>query len=127
MYEFVTQYDLYKFRINICSISGILIVLNRSNRSNHEIVLDILRAIDIDGATIYEIQFKTYISYQHLKRYLTDLVQNDLIVYRNEEKRFMITQRGIYAVNLYTKIDELLGRKILHNVMKTTEYITSFP
>ena len=53
MYESVTQYNLYKVRINIGSISEynpIEIILNKSNRSNHEIVSDILRAIDIDGA-----------------------------------------------------------------------------
>ena len=103
------------------------VVLNRSNRSNNEMVSDILRAIDADGATIYEIQFKTYISYQHLKKYLTYLVQNELIVYRKEEKKFRITPRGLYAVDVYTKMDELLRRKTLHNTMKTTEYVTLFP
>jgi hypothetical protein len=55
MYESVTQYNLYKVRINIGSISEynpIEIILNKSNRSNHEIVSDILRAIDIDGAIL---------------------------------------------------------------------------
>jgi predicted transcriptional regulator len=84
-------------------------------------VSDILQAIDINEATIYEIQFKTYISYQHLKKYLAYLVQNELITYKKDEKRFKITQRGIYAVDLYAKMDELLGRKILHNVMKTSQ------
>ena len=109
MHESITQYDLYKVRIIIGSISEynpIEIILNRSNRSNHEMVSDILRAIDTDGATIYEIQFKTYISYQHLKKYLAYLVQNELIVYRKDQKRFRITQRGIQALDLYTKMNE---------------------
>ena len=130
MCEYITQYDLYNFRLNISFISEynlIEIILNRLNRSNHEIVSDILRAIDTDGATIYEMQFKTCISYQHLKKYLTYLVQNELIVYRKEEKKFRMTQRGIHAVNMYTKMDELLGRKTRHNMTKTIEYVTSFP
>lgn len=98
--------------------------MNRSNRSKHEIVSDILRAIDADRVTIYEIQFKTSISYQHLRKYLAYLVQNELIVYIKDEKRFRITQRGLHALDTYTKMDELLGRKTLHNVMKTTEYVS---
>lgn len=101
--------------------------MNSSNRSKHEIFSDILRAIDTDGATINEMQFKTCISYQHLKKYLTYLVQNELIVYRKEEKKFRMTQRGIHAVDKYTKMDELLGRKTRHNKTKTIEYVTSFP
>ena len=72
--------------------------MNSSNRSNHEIFSDILRAIDTDGATINEILFKTYISYQRLKKYLTFLIQLSLISYRKEEKRFRITQQGFHAL-----------------------------
>ena len=117
MCECITQYDLYNFRLNIGFISEynlIEIILNRSNRSNHEIVSDILMAIDADGATIYEMQFKTCISYQHLKKHLTYLVQNELIVYRKEEKKFRITQRGFHTLDTYIKMDELLVRKTLH-------------
>ena len=54
-------------------------------------------------------------------------MQNELIVYRKEEKKFRMTQRGIHAVDKYTKMDELLGRKTRHNKTKTIEYVTSFP
>jgi predicted transcriptional regulator len=100
--------------------------MNRSNRSKHEIVSDILRAIETDGATISEIQYKT-ISYQHLKRYLIYLVQNELIIYTKTEKRFRVTQRGLCAIDTYTKLDELLVRKTQHKIMQTPEYFTPFP
>lgn len=98
--------------------------LNRSNRSKHEKFSDILRAIDIDGVTINEILFKTFISYDPLKKYLTFLIQQGLITYRKEEKRFRVTQLGFYALDMYTKMDELLVRKIRHN---RPEYFASFP
>ena len=101
--------------------------MDKSNRSKHEIFSDILNAIETDEATISEIQFKTYISYRDLKKYLTFLIQHDLISYGKGEKRFGITQKGIQALDLYTKMDALLVRKTLHNVMKATEYIASFP
>jgi predicted transcriptional regulator len=98
--------------------------LNSSNRSKHEIFSDILRAIDTDGATINEILFKTYISYQRLKKDLTFLIQLSLISYIKEEKRFRITQQGFHALDTYTKMDELLVRKTLR---KRPEYFASFP
>jgi predicted transcriptional regulator len=90
-------------------------------------ISDILRAIEIDGATISEIRFKTYVSYQHLKKYLTCLVQNDLIFYTKTERRFRITQRGLHALDMYTKMDELLVRNTSHKNMETTQHISSFP
>jgi len=101
--------------------------LNRPNRSKHEIVTDILRAVEQDGSTISEIQFKTYISNRHLKKYLTYLVQNELIIYAKMEKRFRITQRGLHALDTYAKIDDLLVRKALHKMMNRSEYFTPFP
>jgi predicted transcriptional regulator len=68
--------------------------------------------------------FKTYISYHPLKKYLTFLIQQGLISYRREEKRFSITQQGFHALDTYTKMDELLVRKTLH---KRPEYFASFP
>ncbi|MGE5661395.1 MAG: winged helix-turn-helix domain-containing protein [Ignavibacteriales bacterium] len=98
--------------------------MNSSNRTKHEIFSDILRAIDTDGITMNEILFKTYISYFLLKKYLTFLIQQGLIGYRKEEKRFRITQRGFHALDIYIKMDELLVRKTLH---KRPEYFASFP
>ncbi|HXW12173.1 MAG TPA: winged helix-turn-helix domain-containing protein [Nitrososphaeraceae archaeon] len=98
--------------------------MNSSNRSKHEIFSDILRAIDNDETTMNEIMFKTYISYFLLKKYLTFLIQQGLIGYRKEEKRFRITQKGFHVIDVYTKMDELLVRKTRH---KRPEYFVSFP
>lgn len=95
------------------------------NRSKHEMVADILRSIDADGVTIYEIQFKTCISYQHLKKYLIYLVQNGLIIYNKEEKKFRMTQWGIHALDTYTKMDELLVRNTLHKITNASEILFS--
>lgn len=99
--------------------------LKKSNRSKHELLADILRSIDADGATIYEIQFKTDISYQHLKKYVTYLVQIGFIIYNKEEKRFRTTQLGFHALNTYTKMDELLVRRTMD--IKKLDYFAPFP
>ena len=128
MDELVIQYDLYKCRLNIDFFSDYSnITLNRSNRSKHEIISDILRAIDLDGTSISGIQYKTYISYQHLRKYLAYLVQIELIAYIKVDKRFRITPRGHYALDAYDKLDELLVRTAKHKVIRVSEYYSSFP
>ena len=97
------------------------------NRSKHEIISDILRAIDLDGTTISGIQYKTYISHQHLKKYLSYLIQNELVVYVKADKRFRITSQGHHALDTYDKLDELLVRIPKHKVIKVPEYNSSFP
>jgi predicted transcriptional regulator len=105
----------------------ILSHLERSNRSIHEMISDILRSISAGGVTFSEIQIRTHISYRHLKKYVTYLVQNEAIVYRKEEKRFRISQRGVRVLDTYTKIDELLIRKTMHEMEKTPENAVPFP
>jgi predicted transcriptional regulator len=105
----------------------ILSHLERSNRSIHEMISDILRSISAGGVTFNEIQIRTHISYRHLKKYVTYLVQNEAIVYRKEEKRFRISQRGVRVLDTYTKIDELLIRKTMHEMEKTPENAVPFP
>jgi predicted transcriptional regulator len=101
--------------------------LKRSNRSKYEIMADILRAIDLEGTSISEIQFRTYITYRHLKKYLIYLVQQELLVYRKEDKRFRITHRGVRVLLTYIKMDELLVRNSSHEMAKTSEHFTLFP
>jgi predicted transcriptional regulator len=98
--------------------------LNRSNRSKHEKFSDILRDVETHEVTINEILIKTYILYDPLKKYLTFLIQQGLIAYRKEEKRFRVTQQGFHALDMYIKMDELLVRKTRH---KRPEYFASFP
>jgi hypothetical protein len=54
-------------------------------------------------------------------------VQNEVIVYRKEEKRFRISQRGVRVLDTYIKIDELLIRKTMHEMEKTPENAAPFP
>ena len=84
-------------------------------------------AIGTNGLTISGIQLKTCISYRHLKKYLTYLVQIELIIYEKEEKKFRITQQGLHALDTYARLDELLVRNTLHNFIKTPEYFSPFP
>jgi predicted transcriptional regulator len=55
-----------------------------------------------------EIQFKTYLSYNLLTEYLVQLLQRDLIEYIEGERAFKTTPKGIQALQMYDKMDEML-------------------
>ena len=52
--------------------------------------------------------YETYIPYNQLREYLIMMVQNELIVYIKEEKRFKITEYGMHALDLCDEMDKLL-------------------
>jgi predicted transcriptional regulator len=75
-------------------------------RSRSQIILSILKITDGNGARKTEILYKAYLSYALLKQYLSMLVQSDLI-YTDREKTFRLTPRGMHALEVYSKMDEL--------------------
>ena len=78
-------------------------------RSKSEIVSFILKSIrSCTDAKVSQIQYETYIPYSQLKEYLTMMIQNKLIVYVKEEKKFRIAEYGMHALELYDEMDKLL-------------------
>ena len=49
-----------------------------------------------------------------------------VILLYHKGNRFRITQRGIHALDTYTKIDDLLVRKTLHKTMNRSERFGPF-
>ena len=78
------------------------------HRSRAEIIPSILQVTNGNRATITEIQFKSYLtSYSILKEYLTRLLQNDLIDYRESDRTFKTTPKGMQALQVYNEMDKL--------------------
>jgi predicted transcriptional regulator len=77
-------------------------------RSRSEIILCILMSLSNDGAKIFEVQYKSYLSYRRLKTYLNILIQNGLIIYVIRERKFRMTQKGRRALKALTELDELM-------------------
>jgi predicted transcriptional regulator len=66
--------------------------MQRQIRSKSEKISDILRSVrNCMGTRKSQIMYQTYIPYNQLKVYLTMMIQNELIVYVKEEKKFKIT------------------------------------
>ena len=78
------------------------------HRSRAEIIPSILQVTNGNRATITEIQFTSYLTlYSILKEYLTRLLQNDLIDYRESDRTFKTTPKGMQALQVYNEMDKL--------------------
>ncbi|HKO40067.1 MAG TPA: winged helix-turn-helix domain-containing protein [Nitrososphaeraceae archaeon] len=84
------------------------------NRSRTEIVSNILDAAN-GGATKTKIMYKAFISYNQLKEYLSLLIENNLLEYRDGTKTFKTTEKGLYFLKTHSEIGELLQQTTLEN------------
>jgi predicted transcriptional regulator len=81
------------------------------HRSRSDIISSILDTTNGNRARLGEIQFKTYTSYNLLKAYLVHLLHSGLIEYIEGEKTFKTTPKGMQALQVYNKMNELLVLK----------------
>ena len=76
-------------------------------RSRSEIVALILEAAN-GGATRTKIMYKAFLSFVHLKGYLSVLLENELIEYDAGGKIYKKTPRGIRLLEVYNQLHELI-------------------
>ena len=77
-------------------------------RSRTDIVGLILEAAN-GGATKTKIMYKAFLSYAQLKEYLTVLLQNDLLEYKDETQLFRTTEKGLRLLQMYNQFDEIMS------------------
>ena len=77
-------------------------------RSRTDIVALILEAAN-GGATKTKIMYKAFLSYAQLKEYLTVLLQNDLLEYKDEIQLFRTTEKGLRLLQMYNQFDEIMS------------------
>ncbi len=79
------------------------------HRSRLEIISTILDiASRSDGVTQKKILYRAYLSYQHLKEYLSLLLENGLIDYQEEGKVYRTTDKGLHFLNLYSRLSDVV-------------------
>jgi predicted transcriptional regulator len=78
-------------------------------RSRAEIVCNILDATN-GGATKTKIMCAAFLSYGQLNEYLSVLIENNLLEYRDETQTFKTTEKGLnyIYIKMYSEIGELL-------------------
>ena len=63
-----------------------------------------------DGVTQKKILYRAYLSYEHLKKYLTLLQENELINYYEQEgKIYRTTDKGLHFLDLYARLNEVVA------------------
>ena len=77
------------------------------NRGRTEIVSMILEAAN-GGATKTKIMYKSMLSYNQLKEYLSVLIENSLIEYIDGTQTFRPTEKGFKFLKIHNEIGELL-------------------
>jgi predicted transcriptional regulator len=80
-------------------------------RGRTEILGNILDAAN-GGATKTKIMYKSFISYNQLKEYLSVLIENNLIEYRDGTQTFKTTEKGLNLLKMHNELGELLLTKI---------------
>lgn len=67
----------------------------------------ILESATGGAVTKTKIMYTAFLSYQQLKEYLAILQENDLIEYREGERAYRTTSKGMQLLQLSNRIEEL--------------------
>ena len=84
------------------------------NRSRTEIVAMILDAAN-GGITKTKIMYFAFLSYNQLNEYLSILIENNLIEYRDGTKTFKTTEKGLNLLKIHNEMAELLQTTFKNN------------
>jgi predicted transcriptional regulator len=96
---------LLLFEVSVCSS---IAMKHRSRLEIISLILDI--ATRNDGVTQKKILYRAYLSYEHLKKYLTLLQENELInFYEQEGKVYRTTEKGLHFLDLYARLNEVVA------------------
>jgi predicted transcriptional regulator len=96
---------LLLFEVSVCSSTA---MKHRSRLEIISLILDI--ATRNDGVTQKKILYRAYLSYEHLKKYLTLLQENELInFYEQEGKVYRTTEKGLHFLELYARLNEVVA------------------
>ncbi len=76
-------------------------------RSRTEIVSNILEAAN-GGVTKTKIMYKSFLSYNQLREYLSILIENNLIEYLDGTQTYKTTEKGLNLLKMQNEMGELL-------------------
>jgi predicted transcriptional regulator len=80
------------------------------NRSRTEIVDSILDGANEGGTTKTKIMYYDFLSYNQLNKYLSLLIENNLIEFLDGTNKFKTTEKELKYLKMYNEIRKLLPR-----------------
>jgi predicted transcriptional regulator len=78
------------------------------HRSRLEIIAEILETAKTSKAIQAKIMHRVYLSYPQLKEYLSLLLENALIEYKQAERIYTTTPRGKRFLEIYQELNEVV-------------------
>jgi predicted transcriptional regulator len=82
------------------------------NRSKLDIIAAILNVVDNREASKSRIMYGAYLSYEQAREYMPTLLQSGLFTTTNNARSlYKIRERGLRFLELYGKVNEMIGRK----------------
>ena len=78
------------------------------NRSNIEVIGQILQVANGRDATKTEIMYQAFLSYNQMKRHLELLTERDLLHYDEDTQTFKTTEKGLRFLQVYKRIDGMI-------------------
>ncbi len=85
------------------------------NRSRTEIVGSILDAANGGGETKTKIMYIAFLSYNQVNEYLSILIENNLIEYRDGTHTYKTTEKGLNYLKMHNESRELLPGNTIKN------------
>ena len=85
-----------------------------ANRSRTEIVGSILDAAN-GGITKTKIMYTAFLSYNQLNEYLSILIENNLIEYRDGTQTYKTTEKGLFFLKMHNESRKLLPGNTIKN------------
>jgi predicted transcriptional regulator len=83
------------------------------HRSRSEIIGAILEAANGGGVTKATIMYKAMLSYEYMKEYLLNLVQDDLMEYERGMMTYRTTPKGMRVLQLYNSVNEMVQPPVM--------------
>ena len=78
------------------------------HRCKADIISTILETAAAGGTTKAKIYYRSFLTYQRLKGYLLLLEEDGLIEYNKEKCLYKTTEKGMYALQAYNGMRELI-------------------
>jgi predicted transcriptional regulator len=77
-------------------------------RSKIDIISQILDAANGGGATRSKMAYQAFLNYDQLKKTLTALVENNLLLHDRNTQTFKTTEKGLRFLKLYNEISGMI-------------------
>lgn len=80
-------------------------------RDKSEIVRQILDTVNSSGAiTKTKLMYRSFLSYNQIKEYLTLLTENDLLSYDSITHTYKTTEKGVRLLQLCNELEEMMRK-----------------